>query len=137
MVNYLDTAIFDKHRRWLGMALLAIYACFYFLPEVAHLHQHAHHQDELHSEAAETDACHRAIYHNDFTAGCDHEYHLSQRDDDCERCAVCIGEDQIVVHGEMVSPTLLIRAADFPLCVTLSTRFALRAAARAPPVRLG
>lgn len=51
---------------------------------------HHHHHSELHSAEAEADACHRAIYHGDFSHDCDHKSHITESETDCELCKVTV-----------------------------------------------
>ena len=54
--------------------------------EAIHHHEHA----ELHTEEAEEDACHRAIYHGETSHDCEHKSHLTQTINDCDLCKVTV-----------------------------------------------
>lgn len=75
-------------------ALSAVFLAGYLLNVVSfesfHQAVHHHHHAELHTEAAEADACHRAIYHGDLSSDCEHKSHVSQTEYDCELCKVTV-----------------------------------------------
>jgi hypothetical protein len=56
--------------------------------ESFHQAVHHHHHAELHTEEAEADACHRAIYHGEVSSECEHQNHVTQTQSDCELCEV-------------------------------------------------
>lgn len=58
--------------------------------EAFHQVVHHHHHAELHSAEAEADACHRAIYHGDFSQDCEHTQHITKSETDCELCKVTV-----------------------------------------------
>lgn len=47
---------------------------------------HHHHEHTLHTQEEELNPCHRTIFHNDFSHGCDHRNHFGKADDDCTLC---------------------------------------------------
>ena len=61
---------------------------------------HQHHHSAIHSSEAESDACHRAIYHGEVSASCNHATHLSEQVTACELCEVLTSRGpQFVVAG--------------------------------------
>ena len=55
-----------------------------------HLAIHQHEHAVLHSEEAEADDCHRAIYHGDVSPDCQHENHITGTIKDCKLCEVTV-----------------------------------------------
>lgn len=66
----------------------------YFLNVISfesfHQSVHQHNHSELHNQAAEQDACHRAIYHGDVAADCHHKGHFAKTVTDCDLCKVTV-----------------------------------------------
>ncbi|MDP6908082.1 MAG: hypothetical protein QF371_01190 [Flavobacteriales bacterium] len=100
------------------------------------LHQAVHHHDhaELHSEEAESDACHRAIYHGDFSKDCEHKSHISETEHDCELCKVTVSR----YHNSPVVTKAPNEQFETPFLKPASTEvfgynFSLAIAPRGPP----
>lgn len=69
--------------------LLLIYGVYWFAAQTGMLHDHAHgheHEHVLHDQTAESDPCHRSIYHGDKSHGCKHDAHLIKDRKSCELC---------------------------------------------------
>ena len=66
----------------------------YFLNVVSfeRFHQAVHHHEhaDLHTEEAEEDACHRAIYHGESSHDCEHKSHLLETEIACDLCKVTV-----------------------------------------------
>lgn len=66
----------------------------YFLNVVSfqsfHHAAHYHHHSELHTEEAEADACHRAIFHGETSHDCAHKGHITEVHDHCKLCKVTV-----------------------------------------------
>ncbi len=60
---------------------------------------HHHHHAELHTEEAEEDACHRAIYHGETSHECDHKSHITQSETDCDLCKVTVSRVHYAANG--------------------------------------
>lgn len=75
----------------------------YFLNVISFesFHQSVHHHNhtQLHTKAAEADACHRAIYHGEFEADCHHKSHVSKGETDCELCKVTVSRFHFSPNG--------------------------------------
>ncbi len=82
-------------------ALSAVFLFCYLLNVVSieGLHQaiHEHDHSELHSLEAETDACHRAIYHGETSQNCEHKSHVSEQSEDCSLCDVALSNSHFAV----------------------------------------
>ena len=93
----------------------------YFLNVVSFesLHQAIHHHAhlELHTEEAESDACHRAIYHAEVSTRCQHDNHISKHADGCDLCDVVLSNShQSVASSQTLNRSLII---DFqPISIT-------------------
>jgi len=100
-------------------------------------HQAVHHHDhsELHSQVAEADACHRAIYHGDVSHDCHHKSHITKDEADCDLCKVTVSRFHF--NSEIVKA--LEKPVQFALNKPASTKFfgydfSLAFAPRGPPV---
>ena len=74
-----------KKRGQIAYLLLAVFSLqlAYFLLKYSSHHSHDHTQ---HTQEEELNPCHRTIFHNDFSHGCDHKNHFGKADDDCAFC---------------------------------------------------
>ncbi|MCF8277963.1 MAG: hypothetical protein K9J17_14615 [Flavobacteriales bacterium] len=73
-------------------ATLLLFGYFLNVVSFESFHQAVHHHDhsELHTAAAEADACHRAIYHGEVAADCHHKSHITQDETECDLCKVTV-----------------------------------------------
>lgn len=85
--------------------LLALYLCgtsgFEILHHIIHLHEHA----VEHTEQAEEDPCHRALYHQDKENGCEHRSHIVVAD----KCDLC----DVIAPVDALSLSLFSFTSDF------------------------
>ncbi|NOT36286.1 MAG: hypothetical protein HOP11_02785 [Saprospiraceae bacterium] len=72
-------------RNFLGILLCVIVGLHSFYAIIKSNHKH-HHSVVQHTDLQESDPCHRAIYHNDKEAGCQHKGHLGDEEDTCKFC---------------------------------------------------
>ena len=74
------------------VSLLLLFGYFLNVISFESFHQVVHHHDhsELHTAAAEADACHRAIYHGETSHDCEHKSHLTKTETDCDLCKVTV-----------------------------------------------
>lgn len=72
------------------VSLLWFWAYFLNVVSFESFHQAIHHHDhsELHTQEAEEDACHRAIYHGETSHDCEHKSHITETITDCDLCKV-------------------------------------------------
>ncbi len=69
--------------------LLLIYLTFWFYGQSNLLHDHVpghEHDHVLHDSKAESDPCHRSVYHGDLRQGCKHDAHLLKDRKSCDLC---------------------------------------------------
>lgn len=75
--------------------------------EFESLHELAHHDEEIsHSEADEKDACHRHLYHDDFSKGCAHKTHFVAS----KKCGLCdhhLSVDKVFHSSEWPMSTIV------------------------------
>ncbi|MCF8461762.1 MAG: hypothetical protein K9G46_13645 [Flavobacteriales bacterium] len=73
-------------------SLLLLFGYFLNVVSFESIHQAVHHHrhSELHTDAAEADACHRAIYHGETSLDCEHKSHLAETHNSCELCKVTV-----------------------------------------------
>ena len=80
--------------------------------ESFHQAVHHHHHAELHTDEAESDSCHRAIYHGDTSADCNHKNHVSETETDCELCKVLNSRSSEFLVSESTSTRILCLSID-------------------------
>lgn len=123
---------------WLrGIAsLLLLFGYFLNVVSFESFHQAIHHHDhsELHTEEAEEDACHRAIYHGETSHDCEHKSHLAETHDSCELCKVTVSR----VHFASEVVDVLENYAQYTVNKPASTKvfgcnFSLAFSPRGPP----
>ena len=110
----------------------------YFLNVVSfesfHQAVHHHHHTDLHSTEAETNACHRAIYHGESSQDCDHKSHITKTETECELCKVTVSR----FFYSSTTSAVLSEQFDAPVLKPASTEvfgcnFSLVYAPRGPP----
>ncbi|MCB9187398.1 MAG: hypothetical protein H6601_11730 [Flavobacteriales bacterium] len=102
--------------------------------ESFHQAVHHHHHAELHTAAAEADACHRAIYHGEVSHDCEHKGHISKTENDCELCKVTVSR----FYFNTIAEKALEKPSHYKFDKPASTKvfgydFSLAYAPRGPP----
>ena len=74
------------------VSLLLFFAYFLNVVSFESFHHAVHHHEhaELHTQEAEEDACHRAIYHGETSHDCEHKSHIAKTETDCDLCKVTV-----------------------------------------------
>jgi hypothetical protein len=85
-------------RTLLAVLLLTFYVAGTSGIEGLHHFFHSHNHLVAHSEAQESDPCHRSIYHHQADKGCGHHSHLIVRDK-CELCDLLFHTDEILLSS--------------------------------------
>lgn len=83
----------STHQWFRGVAsLLLLFGYFLNVVSFESFHQAVHHHEhaDLHTEEAEEDACHRAIYHGETSQDCEHKSHIAETHASCELCKVTV-----------------------------------------------
>ena len=123
---------------WLRNAASLLLLFGYFLNVISFesFHQAVHNHDHaaLHTEEAELDACHRAIFHGDNSHDCEHKSHLVETESECQLCDVVVSR----VHFASASESVLNRYTQYTVNTPASARFfgydfTLASAPRGPP----
>ena len=123
---------------WLRNAASLLLLFGYFLNVISFesFHQAVHNHDHaaLHTEEAELDACHRAIFHGDNSHDCEHKSHLVETESECQLCDVVVSR----VHFASASESGLNRCTQYTVNTPASARFfgydfTLASAPRGPP----
>ena len=81
-----------------GLAtLLLLFGYFLNVVSFESFHQAIHHHDHshLHTAEAEADPCHRAIFHGDLAATCQHSEHITEFVTECDLCDVVVNRDHL------------------------------------------
>ena len=117
-------------------SLLSLFAYFLNVVSFESFHQavHDHDHSKLHTEEAEADACHRAIFHGEESHYCEHKSHLAETESECQLCDVVVSR----VHFASASESGLNRCTQYTVNTPASARFfgydyTLAFAPRGPP----
>jgi len=108
--------------RALALILLGCYSFVFFQSQVLHPLAHSGHNHELHSEQAEADLCHQAIYHQ-ANESCGHNEHLKTVHLDCEFCDILLSTPEIKESGNDIewSVTAFNSLANYYLSIPRGT----------------
>ena len=73
-------------------SLLLLFGYFLNVISFESFHQAVHNHDhaELHTEEAEANSCHRAIFHGEVSHNCEHKSHLIETESECQLCDVVV-----------------------------------------------
>jgi hypothetical protein len=119
-------------------SLLLLFGYFLNVISFESFHQAVHNHDhaEIHTEEAEADACHRAIFHGEVSHNCEHKSHLVETESECQLCDVVVSR----VHFASASESVLNRYTQYTVNTPASARFfgydfTLAFAPRGPPAR--
>ncbi|MDX1406697.1 MAG: hypothetical protein R3330_01155 [Saprospiraceae bacterium] len=96
----------------LAFCLLGIYLSAVVVTEVHVTHEHTHAPNEVCSDQAERNPCHRAIYHHDTKRGCQHPGHLSEARQDCDLCDAICGFQPLLADAHDPGDTVPIADQD-------------------------
>ena len=117
-------------------SLLLLFGYFLNVISFESFHQAVHNHDhaELHTEEAEADACHRAIYHGEASHDCDHKSHVTKAETDCDLCKVTLSR----LHFASEVESALTSYTQYTVNTPASARFfgydlTLAFAPRGPP----
>jgi len=119
-----------------GIFLLAAYLFVFLFANISHEFAHDHESSqELHTQEAEQDDCHRSIYHAERNNGCDHREHFLPYETSCELCDASIRNSQWTVFPNeiaLLSNQMLVN--DFMLLTPIANKIVLTSPPRAPPL---
>jgi hypothetical protein len=89
-VKKIEKRQYQKGLRKVSVSVLLLtYLTFWFYGQSNLLHDHLpdhDHEHVVHDSKAESDPCHRSIYHGDLTQGCKHDAHLLKDRKSCDLC---------------------------------------------------
>jgi hypothetical protein len=125
----------NKHafKRCFAILLLAFYIIGNTQIEAIHGFFHSHGSSITHSSEQENDPCHRTIYHDDKSYGCEHRSHLT-RVEKCVLCHIIVSNDTVVVSDsscDFIKPSSRVIENEI---AALGTYIAIHLPPRAPPI---
>ena len=116
-------------RSGLAAFMLVIYATGTISVDVIHHTLHDHASVELHSGEIEKDSCHRTLYHDDGTNGCDHKAHF-------KATAKCKYSHVVFQSLQLIAPQTVSKEVFKDLLVLFSYQLSvLESPSRAQPLR--
>ena len=132
LVNQKSTYVWMRNTA----SLLLLFGYFLNVISFESFHQAVHNHDhaEFHTQEAEADACHRAIYHGETSHDCEHRSHLTKTETDCDLCKVTLSRLHVASEVE----NTLTRYTQYTVNTPASARFfgydfTLAFAPRGPP----
>lgn len=132
LVNQKSTYVWMRNTA----SLLLLFGYFLNVISFESFHQAVHNHDhaEFHTQEAEADACHRAIYHGETSHDCEHKSHLTKTETDCDLCKVTLSR----LHFASEVENTLTRYTQYTVNTPASARFfgydfTLAFAPRGPP----
>ncbi|MBK9270829.1 MAG: hypothetical protein IPM48_04470 [Saprospiraceae bacterium] len=93
-----------------SLILILVYVFGWSLSTLSFLHNHHHHSCDhsvAHDITAESDPCHRSIFHADKVNGCKHDGHFQNTKKECFLCSDHFASDVLI------SKIFLFRKLDF------------------------
>ena len=118
------------------VSLLLLFGYFLNVISFESFHQvvHNHDHSELHSQEAEADACHRAIFHGEQSHECEHKSHFLETEAECQLCDVVVSRPHYSSETVCISESYKQYTVNTPASVRFfGYNFSLAFAPRGPP----